>query len=88
MFGLAMSRRRRVHRRPVRHQHLVRQPALADAAKVGILVGSTIAGILGFTLLRSGSSSPANGSEVASEPSSAAPVIVSADAAAVLAPPA
>ncbi len=63
--------------------------AQADAARVGILFGSTIAGILGFTLLRSGSSSSTNRSadtEVGNPPSSAGPVVVPADAA-VLAPP-
>jgi NhaA family Na+:H+ antiporter len=61
--------------------------AQADAARVGILFGSTIAGILGFLLLRNGAASAASGSEVEDAPSSAVPVVVSADAA-VLAPPA
>ena len=53
VLGLATVGGRRVHRRPVRDQPLVRRPRPpTDAAKVGILVGSTIAGILGFTILR------------------------------------
>ena len=46
-------RRRRLHRGPVRDQpRRSTDPALADAAKVGILFGSAVAGIVGYTLLR------------------------------------
>ena len=62
-------------------------PAQADAARVGILFGSTIAGILGFLLLRSGPASAASGSEVEDTPAREVPAVISADAA-VLAPPA
>ena len=58
--------------------------ATADAAKVGILAGSTLAGIVGFTILRTAPASTKSLSSTAPVPNGAVPTLREPDVAASL----